>query len=134
MRQRQPPLASLLGRFPPIDISGDGRVTKATVAAINDGFSRIISKINGAISLGDGVNGSWMGNVDGNWLEILTPSVADTEFIVLHDLGRVPTGWLGPVRKDKFVDIHDSRPGSWTESVMYLKASVGSATILIGVF
>jgi hypothetical protein len=40
----------------------------------------------------------------------------------------VPVGYL-VVRSDKASRVYDSAVGSWTESIMYLKCDVATATI-----
>lgn len=56
---------------------------------------------------------------------------ANTEEVVSHGLGRVPTkAWLK--YKDRACDIYDSGT-AWTTTVIYLKCSVGSAKTIIAV-
>ena len=89
------------------------------------GLSRAV---NGNLSIGDGSPGSRSGNVFGQWVPVLTPSVANTEFAVDHALGRIPAAVIIGLQ-DKLCGICVSSQGSWTEDRIYLRCSTGSATL-----
>ena len=63
---------------------------------------------------------------------IVTAGVANTEFTVTHNLGRVPINYIWNV--DQAVTVYDSRRNLWTAQVMYLKCSGASANLYIIVF
>lgn len=89
----------------------------------------LIAKVNGMVSFGSALTGH-RGNLDVAHTDVITPSVANTEFPVVHTLGRVPVGAV-LVRRDKVVNIYDSSVGSWTETMIFLKADAASATIKV---
>jgi len=60
---------------------------------------------------------------------IVTPGVADTEFTVEHRLGIVPTHYIWNV--DKGAVVYDSRRNQWTESQLFLKCSLATATVYL---
>lgn len=93
----------------------------------------LAEKLNGGLSLGAGKHLQRTGNIDGQWLWVKFPSVANTEYQIRHGLGRVPFGYI-PARKDFAASIYDSSVGSWTNNVMYLKCDVKSITALLWVF
>lgn len=122
-----------LGDIPPITISEDGKLSETMVNTLSNALRGIIKAINGRLSMGNGLTGHRTGNLDGQWIDVLTPAVANTEFVVPHGLKRVPVAAV-PLKKDRAVDIYDSSAGSWSDSLIYLKASVASATVKLWVF
>lgn len=117
----------LVGGFAAFSEEQD-KFTTLMAQAVTSAVRALITKVNGRISLGNGTPGYKAGNLDAAYWDVLTPGVADTEFIVRHDLGRVPVGYQ-VVRADRSVNIYDSSYGSWTETLMFLKASVASASV-----
>lgn len=117
----------LVGGFPAFSETQD-KFTSLMAQAVTSAIRTLLGKMNGKISFGNGIPGYRAGNVDAAYWDVLTPSVGDTEFIVRHDLGRVPVGYQ-VVRADRSVNIYDSSYGSWTDTLMYLKASVASASV-----
>ncbi len=118
---------SLIGGFPAFSETQD-KFTSLMAQAVTSAIRTLIGKVNGKISLGTGQPGTRAGNTDQAYWDVLTPSVADTEFVVRHDLGRVPVGYQ-VVRADRSVNIYDSSYGSWTNTLMFLKSSVASASV-----
>lgn len=60
-----------------------------------------------------------------------TPATAGKEFVVPHNLGRLPNGF-NVIYKSAPCDIYDSgRP--WTPTVMFLKASAANVEVKIQV-
>lgn len=57
---------------------------------LNKAWGRLAVLINGHISFGDGTNAD---NIDGVWSSVTTPGVANTDFTVTHNLGRIPAGY-----------------------------------------
>jgi len=60
---------------------------------------------------------------------IVTPGVVDTEFTVLHNLGRAPTNYIWNV--DKAAVVYDSRRANWDVSQMFLKCNVATVTLYL---
>lgn len=95
--------------------------------------------INGRIDFGSpqGQSKKVPGNIDGTWpgtltggYTITTPGVADTEFTVTHNLGRIPTGYEVK-SKDKAAIVYDSRKNLWTTTQMFLKCNVATVQIVL---
>lgn len=65
-------------------------------------YERLARVVNGQISFGDGINAD---NIDGVWASTTTPGVAGTDFVITHNLGRIPVGYI-PVTKSAATDIY----------------------------
>jgi hypothetical protein len=115
-------------QVPPITLDQEGRISAPLAKTLLDVFRSITKALNGHLSLGGGITGHRTGNIDGQYVDFLCPGVANTEFIVPHGLGRVVAGY-NVVRQDRAVDVYDSKVGSWSPSLIYLKANVASASI-----
>ena len=123
----------MLGDVPDLVIR-DGKVTEEVALVLSTRLRDLVRKVNRRISFGDGVDGYRAGNLDAQYVDVATtPGVADTEFTVVHGLQRVPVGYI-VVRKDKACDVYDSSIGSWTDSLMFLKCTVATATVKLIVF
>ena len=72
-----------------------------------------------------------LNNRDGSLVEnVKTPSTADKEFVVRHNLGRIPAQF--PVEsRTKGGVLYKSRPAKWTKDVAFLKYNQPSDTISI---
>lgn len=116
-----------LGQMPDIRLTG-GKMSEETALTVSSKIQGIIAALNGGLSLGTGETGSKAGNIRAQYVDVLTPGSANAEFIVPHGLGVKPIGYA-VVRKDRAVDVYDSSAGSWTDELLYLKASVASATV-----
>ena len=121
-----------MGDIPPIALE-QGKMSGTTAAYLTSSLRAIIAKFNGGISLGVGSSGYRAGNLDAQYIDVFTPSVADTEFAIPHGLGRKPIGY-DVVRKDKACIVYDSSGGSWGEKVFFLKCNAASATIKLRVY
>ena len=123
----------MLGDVPDLTIR-DGKITEETALVLSTRLRDLVRKVNREVSLGNGVDSYRTGNLDAQYIDVTTtPGVADTEFVVVHGLRRVPIGYI-VVRKDRACEVYDSSIGSWTDSVMYLKCNVATATIKLIVF
>jgi hypothetical protein len=81
-------------------------------------FWEQISRIlNGNISLGGPTTPD---NINGFWFTGITPAIANTEMNILHNLNRVPVGYL-VVRNDAPLELYDSGT-AWTSTLIYLKS------------
>lgn len=103
---------------------------EATAGAVRDHVLRVVKQLNGYISLGDGTTGSWSGNLDAQYVDLVFPSTPDTEVKIPHGLKRVPVGYA-IVRRDRACQVYDSSTGSWGESLFYLKCDTASATVKV---
>lgn len=121
-----------MGDIPPIALE-QGKMSGVTAAYLTASLRTIIAKFNGGISFGNGQSGYRAGNIDAQYIDVFTPSVADTEFAVPHGLGRKPIGY-DVVRRDLACSVYDSSGGSWGNDIMFLKCSVGSVTIRLRVY
>lgn len=121
-----------VGQLPPIALK-DGKLTEKLALAITDKMGQLIDKFNNGLSLGTGESGYQAGNLDAQFIDVLMPGVADTEIAIPHGLSRVPIGFL-VVNKDRACNIYNSSLGSWSNTIMYLKSNVASATIRLLVF
>ena len=107
--------------------------------ALQSMWNNLTKSINGGIYLGSPQEQSKgiSGNIDGVWPGVLnagytitTPGVANTEFIVTHNLGRVPIGY--DIRSiDAAAHIYDSRKNLWTTKVMFLKADQATVHLVL---
>lgn len=110
----------------------EGKITEQQAKALSDAVRTLIDKFAGKISHGSGLTGH-QGNLDEQFIDVVCPPGANTEFTVVHGLDRVIQG-VEVVRKDRAVDVYDSSPGSWTTSLLMLKATVADAQIRIRVW
>jgi len=127
IRTRREDGAGAIGDMPDINLL-DGKMSEKTALQVSGKIREIISRINGGWSMGTGVSGYKAGNLDAQYIDVLAPSAANTEFVIPHGLGRRPIGYV-VVRSDRAVSVYDSSNGSWGDSLMYLKADTASATI-----
>lgn len=82
--------------------------------------------INGNIEFGNLKDGAT--NISGSWQQLITPGVADTEFTLTHNLGRVPEGFL-VVSIDQAAIIYSSRKAQWSTTQLFLKANLPSVVL-----
>jgi len=122
-----------MGAPPVLRLSDDGKISAQLVSAINLFFEAIADKLNGFISMGGGGHRSWSGNIDGEYIEVTFPNVADTEMRIPHSLKRLPIGVV-VVRKDNYCDVRDGSANTWGREYLYLKCSVAGAVVRLWVF
>jgi hypothetical protein len=68
-------------------------------------------------------------NISGSWVDTTTPGVANTEFTVTHNLGRIPVGIL-VVSVDKAAIIYASRRADWTKTQLFLKSDQATVALV----
>lgn len=123
-----------IGDVPPITLDKKtGMISAETALMLSNTLRDFVSAYNGGISLGSGITAHRAGNLDAQYVDVLTPGVANTEFVVPHGLGRIAIGY-DVVRKDRAADVYDSSTGSWTDELMYLRCSVASATVRLRIY
>ena len=101
----------------PLQIS-EGKLAPESAKQLYDQLRDTTSHVNDLRATQDGSEG----------VAVTCPTSANTEFIVRHELGRVPIGVL-VMHKDRAVDVYDSRSDAWTATSIFLKATVASAVI-----
>lgn len=80
--------------------------------------------MNGQLSFGDGLSPD---NINGRWVDVVSPVGANTDFTVSHNLGRLPVGyWI--MQSDKSCNIYTGSIAA-TTTQLTLKADVASATL-----
>lgn len=125
---RIPTGAGMIADLPAVS-SQDGKLTDTQVSYLIDAIKRVISAINGKITLGDSTHSSQSGNVDGQWKEVTFAS-ANVDYEVPHGLGRVPVGIIViDVNVDGAVVRGGSR-GSWSPTRMFVRCNQAGTTAL----
>jgi hypothetical protein len=82
--------------------------------------------INGNIEFGNPKDGAV--NIQGSWQNVTTPSSANTEFTLTHNLGYIPSG-IHVISLDKAAIIYASRKTSWTTTQAFFKADQASVAL-----
>ena len=83
--------------------------------------------LNGNVEFGNTRDG--VININGSWQSTVTPGVVDTEFTLIHNLGRIPEGIL-VVSVDKAAIIYASRKTSWTTTQAFFKCNVATVALV----
>lgn len=105
-----------------------GRLTLDAVRYLHSLLVAVTSVINGKLTIGDGTSGAKAGNFDGQFITVLSPAAADTEFAIDHALGRIPVS-VRVALADKHATVCTSSLGSWNGNRIYLKCSGSSVTL-----
>jgi hypothetical protein len=114
----------------PLKLNADGTVNVQSIVSLNLTIQSLITHLNKGLSLGDGTTGSQTGNIFGEWLAFVTPSSANVEFELPHNLGQTPFGvstWFQDVAGSLLV----SRYGSWNKRRILLKHSGTSVSCVV---
>jgi len=94
------------------------------VQMLQKSWRNLTTLINNKIGFGDGTNKD---NIDGVWANVVAPVAPNTNFVVTHNLGRVPVGyWV--MQKDRACDVYTGSVAA-TSSQITLRASVASAVL-----
>lgn len=91
-------------------------------------WQRLITIINGQIGFGNGVISD---NIDGAWANATT-GAPNTDFTLVHNLGRLPVGYLLVMSDVATVIYNGSVPATTTD--ITLKASGAATTIRVFIF
>jgi hypothetical protein len=129
-RLRLPSTIGMLADPVEIPSDNDGKLTENAVATLNSFMRSATRLLNGGVSFGDGRQSTHAGHIDGHTIEFVAPPVADTEFEIPHDLGRVPIGFLALAQDGPGV-LYKSNPGGWGVERVFLKCSEANVTWLI---
>src|SRR5271170_4558808 len=99
-------------------------------------YKNLAQAFNGQIGFGDGTNAD---NINGSWINVTTPPTPNTDFVVNHNLNRIPVGYL-VMQKNQACDVFTGSVAS-TKSQITLQGSVGNTVLklfiiclLLGVF
>jgi len=133
MRPRKLPKEGMLGAFEGLEAREDGKFTKSMAYSIKQAFDAIRDKVNGYLSFGDGVQGSWSGNFDGYVKDFKFPSAPDTEVVVLHELGRAPR-FIWVALQDRAGSVYVSNYAGWGPQRIFLKSSVADMEVTLVLF
>lgn len=106
--------------------SGD-KSLKDYAVSLKKIYEQLARVVNGRLSLGDGATPD---NIAGAWANAVTPPAPDTQFVLTHNLGRIPVGWLS-VYQNKAASLYDSGT-PWTATQIFLKCDI--ATVHVKVF
>ncbi len=106
----------------------------SVVDTLTQKLNEIIELLSGKVSLGEVNQGAWAGQLDAQYLSIVFPAAANTEQALYHGLGRRPQGWVVVRTGETAATIYESRVGSWTDEVFYLKSTVGGVTVAVMVW
>lgn len=79
--------------------------------------------INGNISFGDGVSPD---NISGVWAAVVTPVAPNTDFVITHNLGRLPVGYL-VMEKDAACDVYDGTIAADITTITLKATGIGTA-------
>lgn len=90
-------------------------------------YEQLARVVNGLISFGNPTSGR--DNIDGEWASLTTPATPDTDFIVMHNLLRLPIGFIVMNQSKAGIIYQGSVPP--TTTTITLKCNVSSDTILI---
>lgn len=94
------------------------------VQMLKNVYQNLVGVVNGQIGFGDGTN---LDNINGSWINVVTPVAPNTDFTVNHNLQRIPSGyWI--MQKDRAVDVYTGGVPS-TSTQLTLRATVASAVI-----
>ncbi len=118
---------------PKIQLGLEGELEKKAVALMNEFNARLVRKLNGRLSFGDGSQSSLVGNFYGQFIEFTTPSGADTQFQIDHGLRKSVILRL-VMRQDKAGSLYDSNLGGWGPRSVYFKCDVGSVLFKVALF
>lgn len=118
---------------PKIQFGLEGKLEQKAIASMNAFNSMIVRKLNGRLSLGDGSQSSLTGNTFGQYVEFVTPGVANTQFQIDHGLRKdVITRWIA--RQNKAAHLYDVNLSGWGSKSVYFKCDTASALFKVALF
>lgn len=106
---------------------------KDTVSPVYNALLELCTKVNGRLSLGSGEHNALTGNIEGICIDVLTPSIADTNFTINHNLGYVPQR-CAIMLADRAATIYLAPDAGRTETQITLRCNVASATLKIWIY
>ena len=127
-RPRTREISGIISKPPVMRAGKEGQITTQLLTLLNLFLQDVARQFNGFISFGGGSHASWSGNIDGQYIEMTFPGVANTEMRVPHGLGRLPIGYF-VVRKDRACDIYDGSDNTWGTEYLFLKSDEADAVV-----
>lgn len=90
-------------------------------------LSKLFTCLSGRVRFGPGTSGNDGENIYGQWLNITTNAIANTETTFTHSCGVIPVGYL-VVWQDKAGSLYQgpTTGTAWTTTSISLKCSVAS--------
>lgn len=110
----------------PLDLSDN----QQKVQDLLNVLQQAVDRVNGKLTEGSGDNGTPCGNMEGSWWYNTTPSTPDTDFTIIHNLGRLPKSF--EIRWANIAAIIYQSPAVGpTSTAVTLRCTVASATLRI---
>lgn len=85
---------------------------------------RLVEAVNGRLTLLD--------NISAAVITIADSGPADTQYVVSHNIGRIPSGYIWNI--DKAGIVYDFNRSTWTSTQLKIKCSVANAALTLIVF
>lgn len=107
----------------------EGKFTETAATELQRFMDRIVSTLNGKLTLGDGSQSSMAGNLGGQWVTF-TFAAANTEYEIPHGLERVPAAVFAPVHTEDARLYYGAKVKN--SAAVFLKATAtGTFTFLV---
>lgn len=107
---------------------------RAIVTKDGNNYQRVLDRlhdiVNGGLSLGNFAGQK--GNLDLVIINVPSTGPANTDFAVVHNLGRIPTGYISTYQSDFGIFVVGVT--TWTTTTMYLKCSVANMATHLLIF
>lgn len=89
--------------------------------------------INGGIDAGISSQTAtqYTGNLNGQWVQVTAPPTPNTEFPVVHSLGRIPSWYIYNTDRAAIVYQLPNTGTPWTQTTVFLKCDTASASLRI---
>lgn len=92
-------------------------------------WQRLAITVNGNIEFGNPTSGP--ANIRGNWVSVVTPGAANTDFTVTHNLGRAVVGYI-VMTKSAACDVYTSPTANANPTTQFiLRATATTVTLTI---
>ena len=98
--------------------------SKDPIPVLKKTYQQQATAFNGQVSFGNGVSKD---NIDGTWISVVAPVAPNTDFVVNHNLNRLPVGYL-VMQKDRACDVYTGSVAP-TKTQLTLRATVASAVL-----
>ncbi len=113
-----------ISQLPRITLTDKGEISPGTFGTIASSLRSLINRFNGLLTFGNGVDGFWTGNFDGQWRTVAYSGVAGAQFAVEHGLERKPVFFWYFIDRAGDIYADDTDVASWNNTTIYLKTSV----------
>jgi hypothetical protein len=106
---------------------GSSELNTGQLGSLQTQLTALQNELNGGITF---PTQTGTGSISGKMLQVTSPGTANTEFVVVHNLGRVPQGYIVFWTNIAASIYQGPTTGTaWTTSNMYLKANEISVTM-----